>query len=889
MLFDFSSHGTAEMTWLLAAAWKTTLLFLTAGTLTGILSRRSAALRHLVWTTAFLGALVVPILDVSLPGWNIACLPGAILGASRAAELEPSPAPNTAQPTTNRAVAMLEGSALDQSIAADVSSDSTSIHQPEASPARSTESVAAATASPPRSWHYSQIAPLIWLAGVAVLLARVLAGFMALKRLARRTTVVENHSLNRELLRLAHVRGIDHPIRLGLSPAASIPMTWGLLRPAILLPRDATAWPADRIRVVLLHELAHIARRDYLTQLFGTLARALHWYNPLAWWALAQMKAEQEQSADDCVLNAGMESDVYACELLKVTSQYPHPQFTPSAALAIGRSARIQRRLETILDDSRDRRPLSPRAGIAVAVAALVILAVVAPLHVVAAGDNATQGKSSAAAQHQDLTADPAKTATAVDQESSVSAQPVAGAQPATEPSDGPGSSLSAIRSAILNRNVKPIDSKGLDEGAIRGMLQALNDRYAEYLTHENYQALLRSVEGTLSGIGVQVAPAESQLNVIAPVPGSPAQSAGLVAGDAIVAIDGKTVRELGGTAAIEAIRGTSGTAVSLKVQRTNGEEAILSITRRAIHVPTIRGLWTEGPSLKWNYWLDPQQKLGFVQFAEFGRETVADCREVVTGLLAEGMKGLVLDLRGCPGGLLTAAVEAANLFLRQGTIVTTRGADPAQAQTFTAQEKMCLGDFPVIVIVDDHTASAAEILAGALKDNGRATILGMRTFGKGSVQELMRVAGGGAIKLTTAYFYMPSGRRIDREKGAETWGIDPTEGYTVTLTPDQQAHRIKQQQTFEQMGDSLRGTANGGSQAVSAALENILGDLQLVAAYKCLAARIAGGGPPAGVQSEQSVKDAYARRERLLKARAEAQLQIEQIDKELSAPRSGR
>jgi carboxyl-terminal processing protease len=251
-------------------------------------------------------------------------------------------------------------------------------------------------------------------------------------------------------------------------------------------------------------------------------------------------------------------------------------------------------------------------------------------------------------------------------------------------------------------------------------------------------------------------------------------------------------------------------------------------------------------------------------------------------------MKGLVLDLRGCPGGLLTAAVETANLFLREGTIVSVRGADPAQSQTYIAKEKMSLGDFPVIVIVDDHTASAAEIFAGALKDHGRATILGMRTFGKGSVQELRRIDGGGAIKLTTAYFHLPSGRRIEREKGADTWGVDPTEGYVVTLTPDQQAHRIKRRQSVEQIGDSLRGTASGGPQAISASLENILGDLQLVAAYKCLSARIAAGGSPPVLQSEQAVKDAFARRERLLKARAEAQQQIEQIDKELASPRGG-
>lgn len=878
---------------LVSAAWKSTLLFSAGVLVAWSLSRRSAALRHLVWTTAVVGALIVPILEITVPGFSVSFLPDWTSRANPPVAHAPAPQPASETRTPPPpAVAMLEGSALEQAVVNQIASDraaalSESVSEQTATTAEPT--IAAVATSP-----ISRIVVITWLAGVAVLLGHALASFVALKRLERRSEAIDGHPLADELSQAARDQGILRPIRLKLSSRPSIPMTWGIVRPVLLLPREAITWPDAPLRIVLLHELAHIARFDFLTQLVGTIVRALHWYNPLAWWGLSQMKIEQEQACDDCVLRTGTAADVYAFELLNVTSQYPRPRFTPSAALAIGRSAKLQCQLESILDESRNRRPLTLRSSAAVALAGVLMVTGIAPLHSASAGADDGQAAESKtiAVEQAAKAADSSSTAVVTQSSGTTGGQAATAATTAQEGTVSPASHLSEIRKMILNRTVGPIDEKRLDEGAIRGMLQALDDPYSEFLPPAKLTELFRTVEGTLTGIGVQVEPSASQLTVIMPLPGSPARTAGIAPGDAILAVDGKTVRELGSPAAIEAIRGKAGTAVSLLVRKSNSEEALINVTRGAIRVPTIHGLWTEGPAIKWNYWLDTQQKIGYVQILEFGKETVSECQTAIKGLLAEGMKGLVLDLRACPGGLLAAAVEAADLFLREGKIVSVRGSTPETEHSYAASGKNFLGDFPLLVIVDDHTASAAEIFVGALKDNGRATILGMRTFGKGSVQEIHRLGESGAIKLTSAHFFLPSGRRIHRQTGAESWGVDPTEGYTVTLTQEQQTQRVSRRLSQDQLdrsSEEIRGRHEKGPQAVAADIESRLADLQLVAAYKCMSVRLAAGAAPKAGQSEQVVKDYFSHRERLIKARADAQKQIEQIDKELAGQRPGK
>ncbi|HEY2251372.1 MAG TPA: S41 family peptidase, partial [Planctomycetaceae bacterium] len=448
-----------------------------------------------------------------------------------------------------------------------------------------------------------------------------------------------------------------------------------------------------------------------------------------------------------------------------------------------------------------------------------------------------------------------------------------------------PVTSLSEIRTQILKHFVKSLDGRALDEGAVRGMLQALDDPHSEFLSPDKFKELTRGIEGALTGIGIEVSTiTENQLAVVAPLPGSPAEAAGIRTGDAILAVDGKSVQELGHAAAIDAIRGQAGSVVALRVKR-GGEEFILKVTRGSIRMPSIKGLWIDKTTRKWNFWLDQEQKLGYVQIGEFGKTTVEDCRSGVKSLVEQGLKGLVLDLRHCPGGLLMATVEIAELFLREGLIVSFKGGQSPET-IYRATGKNCLGDFPLLVLVDDHTASAAEILAGALKENGRATILGTRTFGKGSMQEIHSFSDGGAIKLTSAYFYLAGGRSIDRQKGAATWGVDPSDGFYVPVSLEQQELWLKARRRRESLGDAL--VPRQGGPGISAAIAGILEDPQLSAAYKSILARVTDGAFLKVGQSEQALRDHLARREQLLKARAEAQKQLETIDKELSATSDG-
>ena len=173
---------------------------------------------------------------------------------------------------------------------------------------------------------------------------------------------------------------------------------------------------------------------------------------------------------------------------------------------------------------------------------------------------------------------------------------------------------------------------------------------------------------------------------------------------------------------------------------------------------------------------------IGYARISQFGTDTAAELRTTIGRLSGRGMKGLILDLRGCPGGLLSAAVETGQMFLSRGTIVTIRGRDEA-AKPFTAEAPAIAPDVPLVVLVDGTTASAGEIVAGALKDNDRAVIVGSRTFGKGSVQSLVKLKdGSGAIRLTSAYYQLPRGANIDKREGKTSWGVDPTDGYYVPV-----------------------------------------------------------------------------------------------------------
>lgn len=342
----------------------------------------------------------------------------------------------------------------------------------------------------------------------------------------------------------------------------------------------------------------------------------------------------------------------------------------------------------------------------------------------------------------------------------------------------------------IRDGYVDPVDDKALMMSAIRGLLLDL-DPHSAYLEKSDADEFDEDTTGAYDGIGVEVLQLpDGKVRVIAPIDGTPAEKAGIRAGDTIVAVDGRAL-----TAADNEghgpLRGPPGSKAVLTVLR-EGADAPLEITvqRETIRVASVRARMLE-------------PGYGYVRIAAFQVDTGADFARQVARLQGEAggtLKGLVIDLRSNPGGLLTAAVQVADDLLDKGGIVSTRGRASGNDTEFKATAGDLLRGAPVVVIVDAGSASASEVLAGALHDNGRARIVGSRTFGKGSVQTLMPLPNGDAVKLTTARYYTPNGRSIQAR------GIDPD----VVLKPDGATATASARYTEATLPGHLRGDEEG-------------------------------------------------------------------------------
>ncbi len=313
---------------------------------------------------------------------------------------------------------------------------------------------------------------------------------------------------------------------------------------------------------------------------------------------------------------------------------------------------------------------------------------------------------------------------------------------------------------------VKELQDKYVDEikintilvNAYRGMLSGL-DPYSQYFSPEDMEDLKIETEGEFEGLGIEVIIKEGLLTVITPLLDSPAFKAGILVGDRIVKIDGETTENMTIRDAVKKLRGKLGTKITLTVVH-EGDTATTDITieRAKIHVQSIRG----------SRIVDADYKVGYLAVTNFQENTVRDMDAAIQDLLKKGMKCLVLDLRFNPGGLLNVAVDMADKFLERGVIVSTKGRDKTQNYVYQAHKKGTYPNFPLVVLVNNGSASASEIVAGAIKDHKRGLLLGIKTFGKGSVQSLIPVGDGkAALKLTTARYYTPSGVCI-HEKGIE-------------------------------------------------------------------------------------------------------------------------
>ncbi len=335
---------------------------------------------------------------------------------------------------------------------------------------------------------------------------------------------------------------------------------------------------------------------------------------------------------------------------------------------------------------------------------------------------------------------------------------------------------------------VRPVSRRELLESALEGMLQQL-DPHSTYFSVNDAPGFRRQIEGEFGGIGIQVDvdPETLRLRVVAPMVGTPAYDAGMLAGDQILEIDGQSAEGMSPDKAVEVLTGRPGTDVKLSVLHEGSEEPeTITITRAIIKVPSILGDHRK-PDDSWDFLIDKDRKIGYVRISSFIASSAEDLRKVLDQLQEQGMRGLILDLRDDPGGLLSAAVEVADLFLADGEIVSTRGRN-TQPRTFRAQKDSPFEEVPMVVLVNQNSASASEIVSAALQDHHRATIVGMRSYGKGSVQNLFELdSGNSVLKLTVASYYRPSGENIHRFRNAkptDQWGVKPDKDCEVKLTP---------------------------------------------------------------------------------------------------------
>jgi carboxyl-terminal processing protease len=323
------------------------------------------------------------------------------------------------------------------------------------------------------------------------------------------------------------------------------------------------------------------------------------------------------------------------------------------------------------------------------------------------------------------------------------------------------------ILSIVKKNYVEDVETKNLVNGAINGMLTSL-DPHSAYLTPDLYKDLQMDTQGRFGGLGIEITVKNGVLTVVSPIEDTPAFKAGVKPGDMIFKIEDDFTKDMTLVDAVKKMRGPKGTKINLSIKREGISELInLTLTRDTIRVQSVR-----------NRTLEPGY--GYIRLAQFQERSDRDLQRALEKLAAEkgGLKGLVLDLRNNPGGLLTQAVRVTDLFLDAGLIVYTEGRIESQRQKFFAQKDTPVMDFPIVVLVNGGSASASEIVAGALQDHKRAIVLGTKTFGKGSVQTILPLDDNSALRLTTARYFTPKGRSI------QATGIVPD--IIVESTPQQ-------------------------------------------------------------------------------------------------------
>jgi len=365
---------------------------------------------------------------------------------------------------------------------------------------------------------------------------------------------------------------------------------------------------------------------------------------------------------------------------------------------------------------------------------------------------------------------------------------------------------LADVLDEVEKKYVKELDQdkmRELIEAMINGGLEKL-DPHSGFMGVDEFKAFRQGSTGKFGGVGIRLGidPRSGQFLVESPMAGTPAYEAGVMAGDLILKVDGKPLDNWTQKKVVEHIQGDPGTDVTLTVLHEGHKKPVdIKITRAEIKIESVMGDTRDKIDLKkWDFWIDPDSKIAYVRVNAFTETTVDELSRVVEGLQKTGMRGLVVDLRTNPGGLLKAAVEVSSMFLPEGKrIVTTKGRGGEEQDVYDAKLK---GNqrpgayYPMAILLNRYSASASEIVAAALQDHARAIVVGERSYGKGSVQNLIEMEEKTtALKLTTASYWRPSGRNIHRfpdSKEDDDWGVKPDKGYEVKLTDEERLEYFK-------------------------------------------------------------------------------------------------
>ncbi len=341
----------------------------------------------------------------------------------------------------------------------------------------------------------------------------------------------------------------------------------------------------------------------------------------------------------------------------------------------------------------------------------------------------------------------------------------------------------------IQDNYVEPVDTRRLLYGAAEGMVRTL-DPFSQFLEPEMNREMKSETEGQFGGVGLRLNEKGDWLVVMTPMPGTPAYRAGILPNDRLVEIDGLSARDMDLDEALKALRGAPGSTVKLKVLRgpDGADEAALKpltfdVTRELIKIDSVTPRNLDGG-------------VGYARIEEFSAKTADDLSAAIVGLQKQGATSLVLDLRNNPGGLLSAAVETSSLFLGENQlIVFTQGRKPESRQDFTAGARAPFEGLPLVILINEGSASASEIVSGAMQDHRRAVIVGQRSYGKASVQSLIPLPDGSGLRLTVAHYYTPSGRSIQRDARHDVGGITPD--VAVDVPADVEAKLYEQWETI--------------------------------------------------------------------------------------------